>query len=1694
MKHFKCVLALLLALVMVLSCFGTAFAAESEGFSGKTPLSELARDKSQQKSLKGFKSESFQMNNTYRYADDEIVRVIVILEGQSEAEVGESGSTKAASQRVKLVNQHNGIFKKMAHMDYELKYEFTRLLNGFSCEVAYGRLEEISAMEGVEAVYLANRYDAPVLQSIPETKQPNANVTTGNIWMHGSGWDGYGTVVAVLDTGLTLDHEAFRYNPSFVDDTVLTEEKVAAAELNVDGVFVSPKVPFAYDYADMDQDVTDVNGHGTHVSGTAAGMACSPVENGGGWNIYFTGSAPAAQLLSMKVFSSQGGGTYSDIYFYAMEDAYTLGADVINMSLGAPSGFTYDDGLETEVFGNIFRTLSDAGVILSIAGGNEYSMADFASSYGGYLYAIGPEYTDYGTIASPATYEGNVSVASLENALYPDWAIQIDGEENIAAYADSCEDGEHGWVQNFGGKSVTYQIVLDAEGNISLGTEEDFAAYEEGTLEGKIAIVSRGEIDFETKVENAAKAGAIGCIVVNNDTGIILMSIETFEIPAISLQKSALSLLSVTGTIYTPEDIGNVPNPNGGLMSDFSNWGTSPMLTLDPAITSIGGMVYSSVPGGTDTYEIYSGTSMAAPNMTGTFANLISAIRDINGENEIEQSKAETAELAKDLMFSSAELLYDGDGLLYSPRKQGAGLGNAYEAAWNYKESAYLTNPLQELGDDAEKTGVYTMTLEVRNDSEYSLYYTDFETYVMTDALEEEEETLFNTLSSTYLYAGTQGEDATVSYKVNGEEVTELNIEPYSNLEVEVTITLTEEVKAALDQLYPNGAFVEGYVIFQEYHEGELWSQLHATYLAYYGDWTQAPVLEESDWRDIIPIDTFLNTTPADEEGNTYADYGYAWYNSGMLDFYTNPKMAYITDATLENPVAYAGDNMLEYLPYYDEHIAFSTPESDGSYYYGEAIYMEPFQLRNARHLIMTVTDKESGEVYYVDDTEYLPKAFFDMDYGAWLSTGVFAWDGTDAEGNYVPSGTVATISYDAVLPYGEALQEDIWGFDVTVDYTAPTLDEIVLDNEANTITVTATDENYLQAIYLTDMDYNILDAAAYSSDVKGETFTATFDISELRQKYGEIYVTALDYATNEMEEYLQIFELGLDATITLVTPYGEKTIETVTGETFTFAAGPAVENCDFYFWTDRPIENMDFYTLLDSGAAMYFEGDEWLVVGDATYYALYGVGEYISYETPNYYYYQAEDYSGQWAICGWDVDEEGYYITGDPAALNSRGEVIRVAGLEDAVIGDYFTEFYTASQEILYTIAKTGDGLYTIQSSTGKYLALAEGALTLADEVSPAATWSISSSEYVGSLVYNGAETNLVLVYDYDAGEFAILDDSQPMDWILEYYGEIVYPSEYYSLPLYIRELGYVDVAYYSTMPPVSCLHTETELRNAKEATCTEDGYTGDTWCVLCETLLEEGQAIPATGHKTELRFAVEATCTKNGYTGDTYCLNCGELLAEGEVIPATGHSYEDGSCTVCGAEDPDFEKPCYFKTFSDCEAQWYHEAVDFMVSEGLMNGMGGDKFGPNTALSRAMVVTVLYRLMETPEVAEPSTFTDVPEGIWYSDAIAWAQDEGIVNGVTATTFAPDQDVTREQIATILWRFMGCPEAEADLSAFGDAASVSPYALDAIHWAVAEGIMNGDGKNLNPLNSATRAEFACMFTRMLDGEYRCKD
>ncbi len=1710
MKKFKSVLAMLLALVMVISCVGTAFAAKSDKASvtGKATIEEFIKENTKtetvEKELKGFKSPAFAAENAYRYADDQIVRAIVVLEGEPEADVAAQGSAQASQRRAALMGQHNTVRKAMRGIDYEIAYEFTALLNGFSCDVAYGDLDKIADIDGVEAVYIANSYAEPELET-SDKKVGISNIFTGNFEAMSSGFDGTGMVIAVLDTGLLTTHEAFQDALGVCADTgVLTEEDVALAE--APGAYINAKVPFAYDYADMDADVTDHNGHGTHVSGIATGYAADLEEDA----ITFCGASPAAQLLAMKIFHDEEPGTTSDIYFYALEDAYRLGADVINMSIGSQNGFTYDAELETLVFGNIYERLEDAGIILSVAAGNEYSMAQYSAFYG----YIGPEYPDYGTVGSPSTYEGNTSIASLENVAYPSYVIAI-GEESFS-YVDSSDDQL--WLNTFANTETEFVVVPDGEGGIALGNPEDFEAVD---VTGKIAVVQRGEIAFQEKVDNAAAAGAIGCIVVNNQAGVISMAIDPFAIPAISVQQDAAEafLNAETATVVTPEEMETVFNPDGGMMSDFSNWGTTPMLTLDPTLTSFGGKIYSSVNTGDSDYDVYSGTSMAAPNMTGTFSNVLSYL----AQNYPELSKVERAELAEALLEGTAWVLYDGYDLPYSVRKQGAGLGNAWDAITTLRSTAYITDPLKELGDDPEKTGEYVFDVTFTNDSESDAHYNDLYAYVLMDyvanANTEDDPIYVNTLTSDLVY-GYGGEDdhAEITYTVKGEEVTEFDVAAGESVTVTVSIVLDDAIKAYFDEMFKNGTYVEGFVFFDQTdaETGKTTTSCHATFLAFYGDWTQAPILEQADFRDFLDADYYVNTTVVDEDGNTLADYGDTALD--YLDYYTSPNMGYTLKTSTQKLFNYLGGNILGAEPFVDSHISFSTPETDGTYYYADAFYLEPYQLRNARHLIMTVADAETGEVYYVDDTEYLPKAVYDEDYEAWFSTGSFMWDGTDMDGAYVPSGTVAHVQFDAVLPYSHdeaedgTLFEDVWSFDVTVDYTAPVIEDVVFDPEAETLTVTASDEQYLQAIYLANYDYEILDYATYSSDAAGESFTATFDVSELiADGMDSVIVTALDYATNENEMEVLLFETGLDATVTLVTLAGETTYELKTGDVFTFpGCDEEYEDAEFLLWTrtQQDVITEDEIWYIDG---MYFEGNELLVSGDDTFYALYTVGETVELEKANYYLDQASDYSGDWAIVGWDYDYTNYNWKIDtPNAIGAECEKVEVASLPDAEIGTEYVEFFTNETGIRFTFEKTGENEYTIKNAkNGKYLALADGALTMVSEAIPSAAWTVIADPESDSAsqIFNAAEPDMVLVYDDENCAFAIYDDSEPYD------GDS-YPSEWFALWLYKCTDTELVFDHFTT----ATAHTHTVVVDeAVAATCTETGLTEGSHCSDCGEVIVAQEIIPALGHDMVVDVAVAPTCTESGLAEGSHCSRCDAVTVEQVVIAPLGHTTvtdpavaptlsttgltEGSHCSVCGtilkAQEivPMLEDTaCYYKDFTDCADTWYHGAVDFAVSEGLMSGIGGGKFDPNGTMTRAMMVTVLYRMAGSPAVSGPSSFTDVPEGQWYSDAIAWAQDNGIVLGVLADKFDPNGYVTREQIATILWRYENQPEAKADLSSFKDAATISEYAVEAMTWAVSEGTFLGDAGNLKPTANATRAEFACIIMRYLGGSYACEE
>ena len=259
-------------------------------------------------------------------------------------------------------------------------------------------------------------------------------------------------------------------------------------------------------------------------------------------------------------------------------------------------------------------------------------------------------------------------------------------------------------------------------------------------------------------------------------------------------------------------------------------------------------------------------------------------------------------------------------------------------------------------------------------------------------------------------------------------------------------------------------------------------------------------------------------------------------------------------------------------------------------------------------------------------------------------------------------------------------------------------------------------------------------------------------------------------------------------------------------------------------------------------------------------------------------------------------------------------------------------------------------------------------------------------------------------------------------------------------------------------------------------------EGWTSPTWNGY-PTATWDGVNIP---HIHSYQVVVTApTCTEKGFT--THTCECGDSYID-TYIDALGHRYENGVCVRCGEKDPNAQKPVEFADVP--KNAWYVGAVEYAVQNGLMNGVGGDQFNPEGSMTRAMLVTVLWRFEGEPEAGK-NTFSDVPNGQWYTDAVAWAAANGVVNGVGNNRFDPEGKITREQMATILYRYAekkGIDTSKrAELGAFPDAKQVSAYAKDPVQWAVAEKIINGSDGKLLPQGDATRAQVATILMRFIE-------
>ena len=576
-------------------------------------------------------------------ADDEMVRVIVQLDadslldarnrtnaGMSMLDFQQTAAAKAQLEEIADVQLSVMNAMESQSIPSSFTFSYTSVISGFAAQVPYGRINDIKKLDGVVDVVLCQTYYTDSMGSATLGQALTAAEVAA--YSNNTQYQGEGTLIGILDTGLDVNHEAFAnapavqklqksglskllYQISQGEDgkTKVTAYSYAALWyaqkhsssslelLTEDDLYKSAKVPFAFDYADADADVVPSadavekygNDHGTHVAGIAAGKTVD--ANG---SVTFAGQSPEAQLAIFKVFSDSTNGASTDTILAALNDALLLDVDVINMSLGSNGGFGRE--AEGDLTTKYYDLVKASGILLNCSVGNSYSSSQ-GGAHGDFTSVSDP---DTGIISSSSSYDAALSVASV-NA--NETAAFLIGEGRVP-YNDVSG---HSFTQLLLGSetSKTYEYVM-------VPNNGDVADYQGLDVTGKIAVVMRGGLSFEQKQLNAAAAGAAGCVIYNNRDGYLLnMSVENYKIPTVCISLSNGQMMA-----NETEKKLTVSSTEKGYvaMSDFSSWGPLPSLSLKPEITAPGGNIYSSLPFAQ--YGYMSGTSMASPYLAGVAA------------------------------------------------------------------------------------------------------------------------------------------------------------------------------------------------------------------------------------------------------------------------------------------------------------------------------------------------------------------------------------------------------------------------------------------------------------------------------------------------------------------------------------------------------------------------------------------------------------------------------------------------------------------------------------------------------------------------------------------------------------------------------------------------------------------------------------------------------------------------------------------------------------------------------------------------------------------------------------------------------------------------------------------------------------------------------------------------------------------
>ena len=1131
------------------------------------------------------------------------VRVSIVLEDKPTVQSGYATmniteNTEAMAYEAQLLLRQQELARTISRevlhgQSLDVVWNLTLVGNAISANIPRSRMDAIAALPGVRAVVEETRYAPTEAQTTLEPMSHASGIMTGAHTAWQEGLTGAGSRVAIIDTGTDTDHQSFdngaylyalglcaREAGMGLDTYLETLDLLDAEEIarvldrlniaersrvSAEELYLSEKLPFAFNYVDADLDVThDRDGqgeHGSHVAGIAAANRFIPAEKGyvdAIEAVYAAGAAPDAQIITMKVFGKLGGAYESD-YMAAIEDAIMLGCDAVNLSLGsANAGPAFND-----VYASFLEYLEQTDTVVVMSAGNSGHWAKNAWT-GGYLYNDG---AGFDTVGMPGSYTNSLAVASVDNIGSVGGYFTGAGEKIV--YTEYLGFGNRelrSLDTSADGTGTDYEYIYLS----GMGTEADYSGL---NVTGKVVFCDRGEIGFTQKAENAASRGAAAIVICNNaETDLYLdLTGYGYSVPVVSIRQSKAQLIKMSGsgiiTIFGKS--GAVIQDSGyHTISSFSSWGVPGDLSLKPEITAPGGGIWSvwgSTPagGGSDQYELMSGTSMAAPQITGLSALVAQHLR----ENDLLPDGMTMRALTQSLLMSTAQPIRDANGRYHALLSQGAGLGRADLAAgadsYILVEGQSDGKVKAELRDDPDRTGVYRVTFTLNDltgrGGSYTLgadvftqavFEKDGDLYLdtataplsarvdftadgkplVTDAIDHDlnGDGITNNLDADHLLEFLLGNadalsadgdisgDGTVNtYDAHVllkklDRLTKIELAPGGSAEIEAVITLTDAEKARLDRENPDGAYIETYLHVRPMDEGVAHS---IPVLGWYGSWTDSSMFD---------IGSYAEFQSGTEERIPYL-YGLGYGLKGE----NRVNGDYIVIDYGDGEEYYWGGNPITredaYLP---RRNAMNNTTGAVLRRFGDTL------IRSAAETRLVLRNADTGEIYRDELLGPMDSAYYYVNDGSWYNARFqlpLNWAGTDPSGKALPEGTTVELCFYAAPEYYRTAQPDgTYAIDwdalgegavertlITIDNTAPVIESMELDRENGDILhLQARDNQYVAAVALLNARGTATLAAVPGNQTEENISVAlTMDLSGV---FGDSFLVAVyDYAMN---------------------------------------------------------------------------------------------------------------------------------------------------------------------------------------------------------------------------------------------------------------------------------------------------------------------------------------------------------------------------------------------------------------------------------------------------------------------------------------------------------------------------------------------------------------------------------------------------